>query len=58
MSMSHDLGQEPTFFALQKGKSIVEDNLLEQKVNFLLTVRAAVKRNQVVIIILYNIEDD
>lgn len=36
----------------------MKETTTEQKIDFLLAVRAAVKRNQVVIIILYNSEDD
>lgn len=36
----------------------MKEKTAEQKIDFLLAVRAAVKRNQVVIIILYNSEDD
>ena len=34
------------------------EQLEEQRNNFLLEVRAAIKRNQVVVIILYNADED
>ncbi len=58
--MYHDLRHVPAIFA---GTNLIcmtkmTEQLEEQRNNFLLDVRAAVKRNQVVVMVIYNSEED